>query len=473
LMKVRGWFIAGLTGLLLFLWSAGPLAQVAAAPSIQEEAPVEHVVQAGDTLFRIAQQYNTTVEAIAAANGIIDPSYIEVGQKLVIPTAGADGSAATGGLGSVTTYIVVPGDTLEAVARRFDTTSAAIAELNGVASPTNLEAGEQLRVPGGYVGPLHRVATDETALGLAVRYDLPLWEFLADNGLSSAGALIPGQRVWIPGGILTGTLPLPFVGLDVGPVPMLQGQTVRVKADLVAGAEVRGTFDDQVLNFAVEGDSHYALFGVHALSEPGVYTLALLALDPGGNEAYLTRSIEVADGDYGYEEIVLSAERDALLDPDALAAERERLAEVKSIFNPQRYWDGLFLRPLDTELTSFFGTRRLYKSPSYQSYGYHEGTDFDGEVGTPVYVPAPGVVVLAEPLFVRGNAVVIDHGWGIYTGYWHLSQIDVTVGQQVEPGDQIGLVGNTGLSTGAHLHWDFWVNGTNVRALQWTEQPFP
>jgi murein DD-endopeptidase MepM/ murein hydrolase activator NlpD len=227
------------------------------------------------------------------------------------------------------------------------------------------------------------------------------------------------------------------------------------------------------LNFAAQEDVYYALFGVHALAEPGNFALALLATDAAGDEIYWSRTIEVLAGDYGYEEIILTEERDSMLDPVAIATERERLGQIKTVFNPERYWDGLFARPIDTPLTSFFGTRRLYQSPSYESYGYHEGVDFDGEVGSPVYAPAAGVVVLAEPLFVRGNAVVIDHGWGIYTGYWHLSQIDVEVGQRVAPGDQIALVGHTGLSTGAHLHWDFWVNGTNVNALQWTEQSFP
>jgi murein DD-endopeptidase MepM/ murein hydrolase activator NlpD len=236
---------------------------------------------------------------------------------------------------------------------------------------------------------------------------------------------------------------------------------------------VRGIFGDQALNFVAQEDVYYALFGVHALTEPGNFSLALLATDVTGDEIYWSRTIEVVAGDYGYEEIILTEERDSMLDPVALATERERLSQIKVIFNPERYWDGLFARPIDTQLTSFFGTRRLYQSPSYEFYSYHEGTDFDGDVGSPVYAPAAGVVVLAEPLFVRGNAVVIDHGWGIYTGYWHLSQIDVEVGQRVAPGDQIALVGHTGLSTGAHLHWDFWVNGTNVNALQWTEQPFP
>jgi murein DD-endopeptidase MepM/ murein hydrolase activator NlpD len=308
---------------------------------------------------------------------------------------------------------------------------------------------------------------------LALRYDVPLWVFLAENRLSSPGALLPGERVWVPGEPVTETLPSPFLILDIGPVPVAQGQTVRVKADLASGSKIKGTIADEALNFVAVGDTQYAMFGIHALAESGDYVLALLATDSAGDEVYLSRLLSVADSGYGYEEIILPPERDAVLDPEALASERERLAGIKGRFNPERYWDGLFLRPIDTEITSNFGTQRLYQSPSYKFYGYHEGTDFNGEVGTPVYAPAPGVVVLAEELFVRGNALVIDHGWGVYTGYWHLSEIGVEVGQRVTTGQQIALVGHTGLSTGAHLHWDFWVNGTNVSALQWTEDPFP
>jgi murein DD-endopeptidase MepM/ murein hydrolase activator NlpD len=75
--------------------------------------------------------------------------------------------------------------------------------------------------------------------------------------------------------------------------------------------------------------------------------------------------------------------------------------------------------------------------------------------------------VLAEPLQIRGNAVIVDHGRGVMTGYWHLSQIDVTVGQHLDRGDLLGHVGNTGLSTGAHLHWELRVLGVQVDPLQW------
>jgi murein DD-endopeptidase MepM/ murein hydrolase activator NlpD len=80
---------------------------------------------------------------------------------------------------------------------------------------------------------------------------------------------------------------------------------------------------------------------------------------------------------------------------------------------------------------------------------------------------------MAEELAVRGNAVVLDHGWGVLTGYWHLSAIEAQVGQKVAQGDLIARIGSTGLSTGAHLHWEMWVGSVNVNPLQWLEPFYP
>jgi murein DD-endopeptidase MepM/ murein hydrolase activator NlpD len=71
---------------------------------------------------------------------------------------------------------------------------------------------------------------------------------------------------------------------------------------------------------------------------------------------------------------------------------------------------------------------------------------------------------------VRGGAVIVDHGWGVYTGYYHMSDVAAEVGQWVEAGQHIGGVGTTGLSTGNHLHWDLLVGGVWVDGLAWLEQ---
>jgi murein DD-endopeptidase MepM/ murein hydrolase activator NlpD len=74
---------------------------------------------------------------------------------------------------------------------------------------------------------------------------------------------------------------------------------------------------------------------------------------------------------------------------------------------------------------------------------------------------------------VRGNATYIDHGWGVYTGYLHQSQLLVQAGDRVETGRLIGMVGNTGRVTGPHLHWEVWVGGVPVQPLEWTSRSYP
>jgi murein DD-endopeptidase MepM/ murein hydrolase activator NlpD len=90
-----------------------------------------------------------------------------------------------------------------------------------------------------------------------------------------------------------------------------------------------------------------------------------------------------------------------------------------------------------------------------------------------VRAPANGVVVFADIVPARGNALVLDHGAGVYSTYGHLDGFDVEEGAEVRAGQIIGRVGTTGFSTGPHLHWEVWVNGANVDPLEWTRRTFP
>jgi murein DD-endopeptidase MepM/ murein hydrolase activator NlpD len=127
------------------------------------------------------------------------------------------------------------------------------------------------------------------------------------------------------------------------------------------------------------------------------------------------------------------------------------------------------------QFTSFYGTRRIYHGigTDLTVQGFHTGLDFAGGDGLQIFAPAPGRVVFAAPLTVRGNATIIDHGWGVYSGFWHQSEFLVQVGDVVSQGQVIGLVGGTGRVTGAHLHWEVWVNGVQVNPLDWLDQAYP
>jgi murein DD-endopeptidase MepM/ murein hydrolase activator NlpD len=120
---------------------------------------------------------------------------------------------------------------------------------------------------------------------------------------------------------------------------------------------------------------------------------------------------------------------------------------------------------------SRFGNRRSYNGSSYDFF--HTGLDFCGLIGTDIYAPAAGVVVFTGETVVRGNATVIDHGWGVYTAYGHQSEFLVQVGDRVEKGQLIGRVGDTGRVSGPHLHFEVIVGGVQVDPLQWLEREFP
>jgi murein DD-endopeptidase MepM/ murein hydrolase activator NlpD len=113
-------------------------------------------------------------------------------------------------------------------------------------------------------------------------------------------------------------------------------------------------------------------------------------------------------------------------------------------------WTLPFLRPRMSTITSRFGSGRVFNG---RLASRHLGVDFRGRVGEPVQATNRGVVVIVDSFFLAGNVVYIDHGAGVITGYFHLSEQRVAVGDTVERGQEIGLVGSTGRVTGPHLHW--------------------
>ena len=108
------------------------------------------------------------------------------------------------------------------------------------------------------------------------------------------------------------------------------------------------------------------------------------------------------------------------------------------------------------QMASGYGYRM---DPVYGTAKFHEGMDFSAPIGTPVYATGKGTVVNAGWQSGYGNTVEVDHGYGYLTRYAHMSEITARVGQKVERGDLIGKVGNTGKSTGPHLHYEVRLKG--------------
>jgi murein DD-endopeptidase MepM/ murein hydrolase activator NlpD len=182
----------------------------------------------------------------------------------------------------------------------------------------------------------------------------------------------------------------------------------------------------------------------------------------------------VTTGNYRSETIYVEP---ATIDPSVTEPENNQIISTTSPVNTTRFWNGIFTSPAvyPDEFTSFYGTRRTYLglNSDLTVEGFHTGLDFAGGEGLQIFAPAPGQVVFSGPLTVRGNATIIDHGWGVYSGFWHQSERYVQAGDIVEQGQVIGLVGGTGRVTGPHLHWEVWVNGVQVNPFDWLDQTYP
>lgn len=150
---------------------------------------------------------------------------------------------------------------------------------------------------------------------------------------------------------------------------------------------------------------------------------------------------------------------------EMFSAEWQRLMQLAGAVQPQPSASSAALVPLRGLVTSLFGEIRSYlDGPAATA---HQGVDIAAPTGTPVVAAQSGVVVLADAWPIRGNAVVVDHGGGTHTGYYHLNTIQVIEGQAVARGQVLGTVGATGLATGPHLHWDVVIQGGHVDPLTW------
>ncbi|MDJ0553393.1 MAG: M23 family metallopeptidase [Microcoleaceae cyanobacterium MO_207.B10] len=147
----------------------------------------------------------------------------------------------------------------------------------------------------------------------------------------------------------------------------------------------------------------------------------------------------------------------------------------KKLVTPEKFWNGPFLRPNQGRVSTVYGVRRYYNGEFAQNY-YHRGVDYADYNGASVVAPAAGRIALvgleSQGFEIHGNTVGLDHGQGVTSIFIHLNNISVKEGDFVKAGQQIGTVGNTGASTGPHLHWGLYVHSQAVDPVPWRYQGF-
>jgi murein DD-endopeptidase MepM/ murein hydrolase activator NlpD len=223
---------------------------------------------------------------------------------------------------------------------------------------------------------------------------------------------------------------------------------------------VEGIFNGRKIFFNPSKNSYKAVVGIDLNAEPGRYTLELTI-----NGRTTSRGVTVVRKKYPLQRLKLPEDKVTLSPENEARVEREQ-NEMAAIWPVEsvRDWSGNFSDPLPgKEITTSFGMRRIINNIPKNP---HTGVDLSAEEGEPVRAPNDGVAVLVEEQFFSGNSVVLDHGQGIHTMFFHLSKVNVHRGQAVRKGDVIGFVGSTGRVTGACLHWGVRVQGARVDPLE-------
>lgn len=451
-----------------------PAAPTATADPNAPFIPRVHTVQDGENLTMIATQYDVAVEDILAINNLANGDLLQVGQELIIP--GGTGEAVA------TFHVVGVGDTLAGVAAAFNTTLDDVIATNKlITTDPPLLIGQTVplisRTGSGAARPVngrpYLATAGDTLLLVAARFGLTPQALAEANGLSDGAIVVPGLRLRIPDETAVyRSLPEGWLDVRLNPTTVAQGQTVSIYVENLLPGKPAGRFGDQPLNFAPHEDGYAALVGIDAFTEPGIYDLEISGGDERGLWEPLRARVPLVETDYGTQNIEVGEELNALLDPQVRATEDAFLREIFAQFSEEPRWDGVFQTPVTTTIVSAgYGGSRSYNGGPVEIY--HTGVDYAVPEGTDVLAPAPGVVVFSDTLELRGNVIIIDHGMGVMTGYYHLVELIAMPGDEVAVGDVIGRVGSTGLSSGAHLHWDLRIMNVTVDPTQWTLQAFP
>lgn len=247
-----------------------------------------------------------------------------------------------------------------------------------------------------------------------------------------------------------------------------QGQVLLLRVSGIEKAtHLSGAFGDQALSFfsSPDGQGFAALVGVDLEERPGRRSLQLDLMDALGNRYRGYRTVDVAKAKFPIQRLTMPKE---LVELDAETMKRveqevERLKAVWADPTPEKLWRGSFTLPVNRgRRPSGFGARRIING---EERSRHTGADIEAPLGTPVLAANTGRVALVDEHFFPGKLVVLDHGLGLYTMYFHLQEALVEAGQLVEKGQQIGKVGTTGRASGPHLHFGARLNGARVDPL--------
>ncbi len=210
-----------------------------------------------------------------------------------------------------------------------------------------------------------------------------------------------------------------------------------------------------------ENDTYYAILALNYWAKPGSYTLDFSVAEKDKTIYSHDYTLTVVDKTFKKQYLTVDTTVESSTRNDAAYAQyAEHFTPVRDTSINEKLWEGPFIQPVEGRISTEFGEMR-YVNGALTSYR-HSGIDIAAPAGTNIMAPNNGVVKLSMPLILTGETIVIDHGYGIFSVYFHMNERFVNVGDTLTKGDIIGTVGSTGFSTGPHLHWTMSYYRTNV-----------
>jgi murein DD-endopeptidase MepM/ murein hydrolase activator NlpD len=261
----------------------------------------------------------------------------------------------------------------------------------------------------------------------------------------------------------------------VQPRQVRQGSAFLVVVDSAEAGAASVAFAGEFFSFVREGDRLFTILPVAADAVTGTQPFIVSVADAEGRPALTEEvQIEISPADWPIEVVEIDDANSRLLDPAVVAEDLAVRAGVQRAKTPERLWSGFFRQPAAGVITSTFGVLRSYNFA--EPVEFHTGMDHAGSLGELVVAPNDGIVAWVGETERRGRGLILDHGGGVFTTFWHLSSVGPAPGDPIARGGVLGRIGSTGLSTGPHLHWEVVVHGVPVDPIQWirqTEVPDP
>lgn len=213
-----------------------------------------------------------------------------------------------------------------------------------------------------------------------------------------------------------------------------------------------------------------AIVGVEYGTTAGKVTLRIAGRTADGDDEIGERKIDVVvkNGVFRSEILRVPPRMVSPNEKDLKQIEKDRELILKAYANStnEKLWDPPVLLPVRKGITSPYGSSRVYNGIKHN---VHYGTDFRAPLKTPIHAPITGRAVVARFLFYTGYTVILDHGYGLFTIYGHMSKLKVKEGNMVKKGQVVGLSGATGRSSGPHLHWGVNLHGVKVDPMVFAE----